>query len=254
MSGGRCFFRATCAPPRALHDEMNPNPATSAAVFLPAFAVALASTGCASVAFKPGVQTIGEYKNTAKVAAAAEDMKPHEGEHVKVLIEAVPEGMAIKAGQLLFDHERYDLLGKVTADYKNPGGVNMGVWVYDYKEGETWRTGLCAWQVPLSWVTLTMWSWLSPTYYPCRVTAGSEEDRRQEIVATLQRTTKALGGDLVIVAGFGGVDFVTVNGHTGVVVASSSVGTLSGLGYAFRVKGAAPAPAKATPAKGSTSI
>jgi hypothetical protein len=218
-----------------------------------ALPLALASSGCASLTFQPGVQSIGEYKNTAKVAEAADDMKAKDGADVKVLIEAIPDGMAIKDKSLVYDHARYELLGKVSAEYKNPGAVNMGFWVYDYKEGENWRTGLCAWQVPLSWVSLTLWSWLSPTYYPCRVGAGSEEDRRQEVVSTLQKATKALGGDLVIVAGFGGVDFVTVNGNTGAVVASNSVGTLNGVGYAFKVKG--PGPAKGGPeVKGATSI
>ena len=213
----------------------------------------LAASGCATVNFRPGVQTIGEYKNTAKVAEAADDMKSKEGAAVKVLIEAVPEGMAIKDKSLVYDHTRFELLGKVSADYKDPSAVNMGLWIYDYKEGESWRGGLCTWQVPLSWVSLTLWSWLSPTYYPCRVGAGSEEDRRQEVVSTLQRATKALGGDLVIVAGFGGIDFVTVNGSTGAVVSTNSVGTLNGMGYAFKVKGAAPTSGGAS-AKGATSI
>lgn len=211
---------------------------------------ALATTGCASLAFKPGVQSVGEYKNTAAVASSADDLSAKDAAPVKVLLQALPEGMALKDHQLLFDHDRYELLGKVSADYKDPSLVNMGFWAYGYKETERWRTGLCVWQVPLSWATLTLWSWLSPTYYPCRVGAGEEEDRRAEIVATLQRTTKALGGDLVVVAGFGGVDFITVQGQT--VVATNSVGTLSGVGYAFKTKGAAST--SAPTAKGATSI
>jgi hypothetical protein len=218
-----------------------------------AFALASGSFGCASLTFLPTIQSIGEYKNTQKFADLAEDMPANSAEDVKVLIQALPEGMELKDGQIVFDHERYEMLGKVTAEWKNPTGVNMGLWFYDYKHDESWRTGYCAWQVPLSWVTLTLWAWLMPTYYPCRVGGGTEEERRADIVETLQRATKALGGNLVVVAGFGGVDFVTVNARTGVVVATSSVGTLSGTGYAFRAKTEA-REAKSAPAKGTTEL
>lgn len=54
------------------------------------------------------------------------------------------------------------------------------------------------------------------------------------------------------------MDFVTVNGKTGAVVASSSVSTLNGMGYAFKAKAGAPSkespPAAATPAKGTTRL
>jgi hypothetical protein len=200
----------------------------------------LLSLGCASVAFRPSVQSVGEYKNTSSIAEKAEKMPEDGAEEVKVLIESLPEGMAVKEGEIVYDKDRYDMLGKVGAEYKDPSGINMGLWFYGYKESESWRTGLCAWQVPLSWVTLTLWSWFVPTYYPCRVTAGDEEDRRAAVVETMQRATKALGGNLVVIAGFGGINFITVNSHSGAVVGANSVGTLSGVGYAFKVKGAAP--------------
>lgn len=234
---------------------MNLSSATTRLALLATLSLGLATTGCGTVAFKPSVQSVGEYKNTAKAASAAEDMDPHVADDVKVLVETLPEGMALKDGQILIDHDRYEMLGKVSATYKDPGAVNMGLWFYGYKDTEKWRTGFCAWQVPLSWVTLTMWSWFVPTYYPCRVAAGNEEERRADIVETLQKATKALGGNLVVVAGFGGVDFVTVNGNTGAVVASNSVSLLNGVGYAFKAKagGSAERPT-AAPAKGTTRL
>lgn len=231
---------------------MTTHPRTTLLLLLACFAGA-ATTGCGSVAFRPTVQSVGEYKNTSKAAEAAAGMEEHSADEVKVLVESLPEGMTLKDGQIVFDQERYDMLGKVSATYKDPSMVNMGLWFYGYKESEKWRTGLCSWQVPLSWVTMTMWAWLVPTYYPCRVGAGNEEERRADIVETLQRATKALGGNLVVVAGFGGIDFVTVNGRTGAVVASNSVSTLNGLGYAFKAKAAAPPPT-AAPAKGTAKL
>lgn len=198
--------------------------------------LAFGTTGCATVGFQPAVQAMGEYKNTQQIADAADEMAEHSADDVKVLVEALPDGMSVKDGEFEYDHERYELLGKVTADYKDPSGVNMGLWFYDYKESESWRRGLCVWQVPLSWVTLTLWAWLVPAYYPCRVGAGSEESRREDIIDALRRATKALDGNLVVVTGIGGIDFMTVNSSTGVVVAQSAVSALKGLGYAFRVK------------------
>lgn len=238
-------------PRRLLFGSMTTDTTRARLTLLACFAVA--TTGCGSVAFRPSVQSVGEYKNTSKAADAAEEMPAHAADGVKVLVESLPEGMVLKDGQIVVDPARYEMLGKVSATYKDPSGVNMGLWFYGYKESEKWRTGLCAWQVPLSWVTLTMWSWLVPTYYPCRVGAGNEEERRADIVETLQRATKALGGNLVVVAGFGGVDFVTVNGRTGAVVASNSVSTLNGLGYAFKAKAHTESPT-AAPAKGTAKL
>jgi hypothetical protein len=199
----------------------------------------LPSLGCASLSFRAGVQSVGEYKNTSAVVEKAEDIPADGAQDVKVLIETLPEGMGLKNGELGYDHARYEMLAKVSAEYRDPSLVNLGFWFYHYGQKDSWRTGLCAWQVPLSWVTLTMWSWFVPTYYPCRVGRGEEEDRRAAIVDTLQRATKALGGNLVIVAGFGGVDFITYNGRTGVILNANSVGTLRGSAYAFKVKGPA---------------
>lgn len=219
---------------------------TSASVLL------LFSTGCASLAFKPAVQSTGEYRNTAALTEKAEDMPADDAKNVKVFMNELPDGMGIKEGAFVYDREHYELLGKVTADYKDPSLANLGFWVYGYKESERWRTGLCAWQVPLSWVTLTLWSWLSPTYYPCRVSAGEAEERREEIVETLRRAAKAAGADFVIVSGIGGVNVITVSGGT--VVGANSISDLSAQGYAFRVKSAGGPRPEPTVVPGASSL
>lgn len=211
-------------------------------------------SGCGTLTYQPTVQSIGEYKNTSHAVSDAEAMPEHSADKVRVLIETLPEGMTVKDGLIVYDHAQYELLGKVSASYKDPSGVNLGLWFYSYKDSESWRKGLCSWQVPISWVTLTMWSYLSPSYYPCRVGAGSEDERRADIVETLQRATKALGGNLVIVAGFGDVDFITVNGNTGAVVASNRIGTLAGGGHAFKANAATNPHDPAQPVKGTTRL
>ena len=212
------------------------------------------STGCASLAFKPAVESTGEYRNLSAHTQKAEELTSEEAEDVKVMVGQLPAGMAVKDGTLDYDHERYELLGRVSAQYKDPSAVNLGLWFYDYKAGERWRTGLCAWQVPLSWVTLMLWSWVSPSYYPCRVSVGEPEERRDAIVETLRRAAKATGANLVVVSGFGGIDFVTLKG--GEVVSASAISDLSAVGHAFRIKGtgagnSGPSP---VPATGNTSL
>jgi hypothetical protein len=204
---------------------------------LPSF-MALAATalsslslvGCASVSFRPKVESVGEYKNTKALSEAADNMKNADAEDVKVFIHRLPEGMKTdNAGTLSFDEAVYEPLGKVHAEVHNPTMANMGWWFYSYKEGEKWRTGLCAWQVPLGWVTFSLWSWLSPTYYPCHVGA-SDDDLRDEMIATLRRATKAAGGNVLVVSSFG------------------PFGLLPS-GFAFRAKNGIPAaaPAEAAP-------
>lgn len=203
-------------------------------IALPAFG----AFGCASVTFHPSIQATGEYRNTQSIVDAAEALPEHSADDVKVLVDALPDGMSIEGGQLVFDHAKYQMLGRVGADYAHFRGANLGFLFYRYKESEGWRTHLCEWQVPLTWLTLGAWAFVMPTYLPCRVGFGSEEGRRGDVVETMQRATKALGGNLVIVAGFGGEDFVSVTSHSfgNVAIArvdSDHVGVLSGSGYAF---------------------
>jgi len=203
--------------------------------FFAALALAFVTTGCASVTFSPKVESVGDYKDLRAYAKATEDVKPAEAKDVRVIMGALPEGMRAHDGVLEVDTERYEILGKVSADLNNPLAANMGIWIYDYKPEERWRVGYCAWQVPLTWVTLGLWAWVSPLHYPCKAPMGDDEERKQEIVATLQRATKALGGNMVVV-GVGGT--TVVDTKSGVV---SEVAATSGVGYAVRDRGATPA-------------
>jgi hypothetical protein len=187
------------------------------------------TTGCASVTFSPKVESVGDYKDMRPYAAAAGDVKPKDAKDVRVIMGALPAGMRAHDGVLEVDHERYEVLGKVGAELNNPLAANMGIWVYDYKPEERWRVPYCAWQVPLSWVTFTMWAWLSPLHYPCKAPLGDDEERKQEIITTLQRATKALGGNLVVIPGVGGT--AVIDTKSGVV---SEVAATNGFGFAVR--------------------
>ena len=96
------------------------------------------------------------------VAAAAEEMPRGQSDDVKVLVGSIPSGMTVEGDVLKVDPEQYEVLGRVEAHLNNPLTANLGLWVYDYAPGERWRVGYCAWQVPLSWVTFTLWAWIVP--------------------------------------------------------------------------------------------
>ena len=140
------------------------------------------------------------------VAATADEIPRGSVDDVKVLIGTIPPGMRVDRDMLVVDPDAYEILGRVEANLNNPLTANLGLWIYDYAPGERWRTGYCAWQVPLSWVTFTLWAWVSPTHYPCKATMGSDEERTASIVETLKRAGKALGADLVVVPGIGGTE------------------------------------------------
>lgn len=194
----------------------------------------LASLGCAKATFAPGVKSVGEYKNLTATAAAADALPQERAEDVRVLVGTIPEGMKVEGGVLVVDPEKYEVLGRVEANLNNPLAANLGLWVYDYAPEDKWRVGLCAWQVPLSWVTFTVWAWISPTHYPCKANMGSDEDRAASIVATLKRAGKALGADLVVVPGIGGTVVVHGNGGSAVV---DQVNATNAHGFAVKTKG-----------------
>jgi hypothetical protein len=197
--------------------------------------------------FKPSVEAVGEFKDTTALSEKADKLED-EASDVKAVTGQIPDGMELKGSVLHVDTARYEIVGKVKANFNNAGWANMGLWVYPYAEGERWRYGYCGWQVPLSWVTLTIWAWVVPLAYPCKVGAGSVEARQAAIVKALRRATKVAGGDTVLFA-FGGLSLV--NAQTGQVLQTAEA--TWGEGYAVRTKGGAPA-APTEPLKGQREV
>jgi sugar O-acyltransferase (sialic acid O-acetyltransferase NeuD family) len=72
---------------------------------------------------------------------------------------------------------------------------------YPYRE--SWRKPVCYPQRVL--VVATLWVWMVvPALWPCIVSAGTVEESRDAIVEAMKRATKAMGGNMVLVTGFGG--------------------------------------------------
>jgi hypothetical protein len=201
-------------------------------------ALALAPAGCASAVWQPRIEAVsGEYKNTAGLTEEAEQIPEGQAEGVKAVVLQLPPGMELKGDVLEVDSSRYEVLGKVSA---KPAGS----FFYPYREG--WRRPVCYPQQVLVVATLYLWAAV-PTSWPCFVSGGSVEERRDRIVEAMRRATKAMGGNMVLVGGFGGQ--VTVAMTSSSTAAVNTMEATEGVGWAIRVKAGptnAPLPAAGT--------
>jgi hypothetical protein len=187
------------------------------------------------VNFAPRIDAVGEYKDTTAASERADSMLSSEAADVRVLVGKLPDGVRIEHDGLAVDPARYELVGRVSADFKPFGWTWLGWWFYDYPEGEGWRNAYCGVQVPLTWVTLSLWTFV-PLHYPCAVVEGSSPsasgERRARIIRTLQKATKAAGGDLLVVTGLGDLQLVAAG--SGQVL--GAVPMMHGSGFALRMK------------------
>jgi hypothetical protein len=121
---------------------------------------------------------------------------------VMVLVDTIPEGIDVKDGKVTvkdgYDHE---LLGKFVLVRGSGGGISALYTFSDYEAG--WHKGYCYPQVVLNYATLTLWSLLVPTAYPCW---GDNHLTKKEAVAEAKHVAAAAGGDLVVF-GYGGAGF-----------------------------------------------
>jgi hypothetical protein len=196
----------------------------------------LGGAGCASANYAPGVAPVGPYRNAQAIVDRADSMSWRDVQDVQALIGSQPEGVELRGAELVVDPGRYELLGQVTASPEGSVFSRFGAWFYDYPEDESWRKPYCYWQVPLVWVTLTFYAWFSPLQYPCRVVDGSSasdiEARKHRLIETLRKGTKALGGNLVVVASFGRTQLVVAG--TSQVLDTTEMTRAEG--FALRVK------------------
>ena len=198
-------------------------------------AASLLVQGCASAVWHPRVESVsGEYKNTQSMTETADELPEGRADDVKALVMELPPGITLNGDVLQVDSSHYDLLGKVSA---KPAGE----FFYPYRE--SWRKPVCYPQRVL--VVATLFIWLAvPTSWPCFISAGSVDDRRDRIVEAMKRATQAMGGNLVLVGGFGGTVSITKTSSSTAVVRTMEA--TEGVGWALR---ATPATrAKTTPA------
>ncbi|HCF56663.1 MAG TPA: hypothetical protein DFS52_01535 [Myxococcales bacterium] len=208
---------------------------SSLRVMFLALTPAFALTGCATMGFVPTAMPY-DGKPSREVVAEVEQITEEVAKEVEVAIGRLPAGLTLDtAGNLkVEDEERFTVLGSARA--VGAGADFLVFQFYPYAEDESWRKAYCYWQVPLTWLTLGVWSFMSPLHYPCKVIAPNSpaaiETRKERIIATLRRTTKAMGGNLVVVTKLGGTSFVQAG--TNVVVGGTEA--TDGEGIAIRVK------------------
>jgi hypothetical protein len=110
---------------------------------------------------------------------------------VKVLQDTVPEGVEIKDGTIsIKPGAPYTLIGKFRL--KAQGASTL--WFYDYDP--SWRKPYCYWQVPLTWVTISLWQWLVPISYPCMGGALG----RTAAIEQVKTLAAVAGANLVVLA------------------------------------------------------
>lgn len=208
--------------------------------------LAALSQGCASAVWHPRVESVaGEYKNVEAISAKADDSPEGTAEDVKALVMTLPPGMSLEGDVLRVDADRYEVLGKVAA---KPAGE----FFYPYRE--SWRRPVCYPQRVLVVATLFVWMAV-PTVWPCFISSGSVDDRRDRIVEAMRRATKELGGNMVLVAGFGGQVTIAKTSSSSAVVSTTEA--IEGVGWAIRVKSApaaSPPVAPAVAAAGASSL
>ncbi len=191
-------------------------------------ALALGSQGCAATVFKPHVEAVGEYKNTEVVSEKANDLE-NDAPEVKVVVGQLLPGMTYKDGLFSVDPDRYEVLGKVSSEPSKR-------FFYPYKE--SWRRSVCWPQIPLVYATLFVWAAV-PTVWGCFVGAGTADERKDSMVTAMRKATKVLGGNLLLVGGFGGT--VIINANTGAQLSETEA--THGVGWAIKAKrGAAEEP------------
>lgn len=164
-------------------------------------------SSCASTSFHPVVQNnedvFGDYSN---IDDKANDYSNADVKDIQVL-STLPKGITGANGVFTAaEDSEYQILGKVqTGTNGGIGGFSSfhatPLYFYPFNEDESWRKPYCWVQVPLVWLTLTLWAGV-PTYYPCWTIDTNKRydinNRKQRIGAALKKGAKAMGGDTIL--------------------------------------------------------
>jgi hypothetical protein len=168
--------------------------------YLVLLALAIGLVGCGHVRPKANFSKFGEAdpdkeeKVMENYKQVVSDDKHEPKKDIVVLIDTIPEGLDLKEGNIAVQSGySHQLIGKFTLD---PEGQKPPLSFMDYRDD--WRKPYCYWQVPLGWVTLTLWTTLIPLAYPCW---SDLDNTKGDIISDIKNMTEAAGGDLAI-AGF----------------------------------------------------
>lgn len=152
---------------------------------------------CATLRPKPQYTAFGEADPAGdqqvidRYKALMDSNDESAGQSVKVLVDTVPEGIELKEGLIkVADGYNHEIVGKFALVPQ----VGTPMWFSEYES--TPRKAICWPQVPLVWVTLTLWL-VVPTSWVCY---GSSVTSKPEFISYVKRLGAAAGGNMVILS------------------------------------------------------
>jgi hypothetical protein len=199
----------------------------------------LSLASCAHASFEPRIEPVEESRPTAPLVEKAVLMAPVELRSVRVAEDKLPEGLAFREGELVVtDPTRYEIVARVSTQYEMSPAImaSMSIGFYRYDSSEGWKNPYCNVQVPLGWLTLSMWT-MVPLHYPCMVaewdSPAAADRRRARILETLVRGTAAAGGNLLVLTELGDLKIVA---YTQLGPMVSTLEVVAGSGVALKDK------------------
>lgn len=137
---------------------------------------------------------------------------------VKVISGIVPQGLELteQGSKLVIQpgfENKYKVIGSLDSDYY-VFGIRDTLWTREYyREKDSWRKVYCGVQAPFKAVTLGIWAYLVPFAWPCNLkTPSDENERKATMISEMKRAAKVMGGNLLIVNGFGSLQITSVQG------------------------------------------
>jgi hypothetical protein len=180
---------------------------------------ALSLSGCAEVRPNVSFTAVGDADpegEHAVIERARGDAEPPRGA-VRVLVDALPEGLQVLAGKVEvlpgFEHRVIGKFEVLTSFYSGPFAL------FAFADYSTpWRRAYCYPQTVLNYATLFLWAFVVPLAIPCWGAPGMS---KATAVAHARALAAAAGGDLVLLGYLGlnvSEDPDEVNGATGFIL------------------------------------
>jgi hypothetical protein len=170
----------------------------------------MAVAGCATPAYHLSVVRFGDVDVSGgrTVVNTAETMTDADEKTVRAITGTLPAGLELtENGQKLLVHsDRYRVLGSVTSRHEYTMNELVMLTLYwkpkFHPETSSALDTFCWAQAPLKVITLTLWN-VVPFAWPCWAKYPSEDDNIVLHVGNLKRLTKAMGGNLMVLASRG---------------------------------------------------
>jgi len=164
----------------------------------PFFVLALLSLGgCAPLAPNYSYQGFGAadpHRDRSVVDKIESTKTTPTSNEVVVLLDTIPEGLRVNQGVLhVEDGWHHEVLGKVEVSPNGHASFISLLGFPQYEDGG--HKVACYPQTVLTYATLTLWAFISPTAYPCWGRVGLDDET---VIDSLRKAGAAAGGNLVV--------------------------------------------------------